>query len=402
VRLTLDKISDALNNILMHKILVGIAYKKQNRLFIYMVIWNALTINKFGFLKLFQFWRLIVSYLSDSSKRDELSAFFLRQFAIDNSRLFLGLMKISTGLGFFEIGSKFNVKHCQSLIYDFEKKKTLHSYKNAIRGIISLGDIERVKLYTDKQKYASFVKQDSVFFESVILFLQICNGSVKNFNCSRSHFDGYINGQNIILLGPAPQGEEFKFLDIKNPIVCRRVGLGADEFFENNNNFSNFKIAYTDLHFINNKIDLSSWIKSTDLDFVVVMEYMKETHILRMARSFNNLFASGAANKIPRLIFDILLGNPRMLYCDGVTFFASEIAYTPDNLDTLPNNVRIDSRGSGGSDFFVSVAMAEHNVFTNRTLVKNLFRNPNLIFSHECKKILLLTEPEYAAQLDVL
>jgi hypothetical protein len=113
----------------------------------------------------------------------------------------------------------------------------------------------------------------------------------------------HLGGQLTALL----RGYYYEGFDLRNLTGPKVKSKGADEFFENNNNFSNFKIAYTDLHFINNKIDLSSWIKSTDLDFVVVMEYMKETHILRMARSFNNLFASGAANKIPRLIFDILL-----------------------------------------------------------------------------------------------
>ena len=111
MRSKLDQVFDALNNILMHKILVGIAYKKLTTLLFYLVFWNALTFNKLHFLKFFQFWRLLRAYLSDSCERDELGAFFLGQFTINDSRFFLGMMKISTGLGFFEIGSKFNIKH---------------------------------------------------------------------------------------------------------------------------------------------------------------------------------------------------------------------------------------------------------------------------------------------------
>lgn len=402
MRPKLDQIIDALNNILMHKILVGIAYKKQTTLLFCLVFWNALTFNKLQFPKLFRFWRLLCAYLSDSCERDELGAFFHGQFTINDSRFFLGMMKISTGLGFFEIGSKFNIKHCQNLINDFEKRKTSHRYKNAIKGALSLGDIERVKLYTDGEKYAYFAEKDLVFFESVILFLQICSGRVQNFNCSRSDFDDYLSNQNIILLGPAPLGEELKYLDIENPIVCRRVGLGADDFYEKNNNFSNFKIAYTDPYFIENKNELNSWIYSSGLDFIVSNQNIKDTQILRTARSFNNLFSSGAANKMPLAIYDILLGSPRKLYCDGITFFASEISYTSDNLDFDHNSVRINNRGSGGSDFYVSVSLAEHNVFTNRNLVKNLSKNPNLYFSSECRKILVCSETEYATQLDIL
>jgi hypothetical protein len=402
MRSKLDQVFDALNNILMHKILVGIAYKKLTTLLFYLVFWNALTFNKLHFLKFFQFWRLLSAYLSDSCERDELGAFFLGQFTINDSRFFLGMMKISTGLGFFEIGSKFNIKHCQSLIYDFDKRKTSHRYKNAIKGALSLGDIERVKLYTDRQKYDYFAEKELVFFESVILFLHICSGSVQNFNCSRSDFDQYLSNRNIILLGPAPLGEELKYLDIENPIVCRRVGLGADYFYEKNNNFSNFKIAYTDPYFIENKNDLSSWIYSLGLDFIVSNQNIKDTQIFRTARGFNNLFSSGAANKMPLAIYDILLGGPSKLYCDGITFFASEISYTNESLDFHHNNIRINNRGSGGSDFYVSVSMAEHNVFTNRNLVKNLSKNPSIYFSSECKNILALSETEYATQLDIL
>ncbi len=402
VHLNLDKIVDALTNILIHKILIGIAHKKQMKLLVYLIFWNTLTFNKLRFLKLFRFWRLLSAYLSKSCERDKLSAFFLDQFARNDSRFLLGMMKISTGLGFFEIGSKFNIKHCRNLIYDFEKKKTLHRYKNAIRGALSLGDIERIKLYTDRREYTDFAEKDLGFFASVILFLQVCSGSVEIFEQSRNDFDDYLRNQNIILLGPAPLGEELKCMDIENPIVCRRVGLGADEFYEENNNFANFKIAYTELYFIENKNDLSSWIYSSGLDFVVVNQPIKNMQNLRMARSFNNLFPSGAANKMPLAIYDILLSSPSKLYCDGITFFASEISYSNNNLDFDRNYVRISNRGTGGSEFCNSVSMAGHNVFNNRALVKNLSQNPKLYFSSECRNILSLSEAEYANKLDIL
>jgi hypothetical protein len=402
MHLDFNRKADALNNILLHKILVAMGYNNQIKLLINLIFWNILIFNRLRFLKLFSFWRLLCSYSSDSSKRDQLSEFFHGQFATMDSRFLLGLMKISTGLGFFEIGSRFNTKHCQSLICNFEKKKNSYTYKNAIKGALSLGDIKRVEGYIDTSRYSSFVEKDPIFFDSVLLFLQLCSSSVQFFDFTRDDFDKYLSDQNVILLGPAQLGEEFMYADIENPIVCRRVGLGADNFNEARNNFSNFKIAYTDLLFVKNKNNLSSWIHLTGLDYVVVVEDVMKTHTLRTARSFNNLFSSGATNKMPLAIYDILRGSPKKLYCDGITFFASEISYTNDNLDFSNDKVRINNHGSTGSDFFVSIAMAEHNVFVNRTMVKNLSFNPILIFSNGCRDILNLSNEEYATRLDHL
>ena len=105
---------------------------------------------------------------------------------------------------------------------------------------------------------------------------------------------------------------------------------------------------------------------------------------------------------MPLAIYDILLGNPRNLFCDGITFFVSNVAYVVESLDYAHDGIRISQKGSGGSKFYVSVALAEHNIFINRLMTRNLSSNTKFVPSEVMSSILNLSEEDFARELDSL
>ena len=393
---------DALTNILMHRILICIAFKKHNSLLINLIFWNILTFNKIGLIGCFKFWKLILGYSNDKVSREEMNDFLISKLMMSSSRYLLGFMKISTGLGFFNIGSKFNHFYCNSLVINFENRETPYGHIRAIQGFLSLGDLNSAIALSQSDSEFLSNHTNRIFLNSVKAFLAACGISKFNRFSPSTNFDFFIKDRNIILLGPAELNMDFKIARIDDPIICRRVGIGADQFTHESPNFSNFKVAYSDNFYIENKKNMNSWIDSSGIDFLVINRAVKDEPRIRTARNFNNLFATGAANKMPLAIYDILLGNPRNIFCDGITFFVSKVAYATESLDYDPDGTRISQNGSGGSKFYVSVALAEHNIFINRSMTRNLSRNTKLVPSEVLSSILNLSEDEFACKLDSL
>jgi hypothetical protein len=393
---------DALANIFLHKILICIAFKKRFSLLIYLFSWNFLTFNKIGLICCYKFWRNISGYSENKVSRAEMNMFLISKLITSNSRYLLGFMKISTGLGFFQIGSKFNQLFCESLVINFKNRETPYRYIRALQGFLSQGDLDSAAALSQSNSEFLTNHTNRKFFNSVTVFLDVCGISKFNRISSSTNFDFFINNRNIVLLGPAELNIDFKLVRIDDPIVCRRVGIGADQFTQESPNFSNFKVAYSDNFYIENKENLNSWIDSSGIDFLVINRTVENDPRIRTARNFNNLFASGAANKMPLAIYDILLGNPRNLFCDGITFYMSKVAYAVESLDYTADGIRISQNGSGGSKFYVSVALAEHNIFINRLMTRNLSRNSKFMPSEVLSSILNLSEDDFASELDSL
>jgi hypothetical protein len=345
-----------------------------------------------------------MDYGNSKIERSEIENFFKSNCESNKTRVVLGLQKMATGLGFFQIGSKLNAKYCLILIKEGGKSKNFYRKSRAIKALISIGHLKdaRVLLKSLEIVKLSNTKQTN-FIRLVYVFLDLCESREINGSSDNSEFDDYIRNKNILLLGPAETKNKIFENKFKNYIVCRRVGIGSDEFDSSQNYRLRNKIAYCDNNYLRNKTGVVKWMNKERIAFLVNNHAVNSNQFgIRSGRNFNELFVSGSANKMQIAIYDLLLGSPKSIHCDGITFFATSVSYTAENLDINHDGNVIKQNGSDGAQFYTSVALAEHNVFVNRRMAINLCRNSKIRSSRVMTNILDLDDDGYAKILDKL
>jgi hypothetical protein len=400
----LTKKIDSLLNIFIHKILVCIAYKKYDSLKFYIIAWNILTFDSFGTRNSFRLVKLIIGYEKSLLERSKLEKIFNLHCESKNIRLILGLQKISTALGFFQIGSKFNTQYCELLIRAGIDSESIYKISRAIKALISIGRLGEArvllksieKIDPDFTTYCDFIK-------SANIFLDLCESKDISEGSHKNSFDVFIKNEKILLLGPAQNKLKIFSKKYTNHVICRRVGIGADEFKYSYKGNIKRKIAYSDNNYLQNKLDIKKWMEKEEIAFLVNNQNTNLDEIdVRSARTFNELYVSGSANKMQIAIYDLLLGCPKSIYCDGITFFATSVSYSIENLDINHDGNKIMQNGSDGNRFYTSVALAEHNVFVNRQMAINLCGNSKVKTSKVMSDILQLSEEQYSKNLDDL
>lgn len=395
---------DSLNNILIHDIIKSLSQNQPKKIILPLLAWNFISSNTLGIRETVKFWILINSYISGTLEREGLENYFRAKFKIENCLYLLGLQKIAIGIGFFQVGAELNLFHCTKLIEEYAFQQNNYTFGNAIKGYVSLGYLTAASnLLNSRNLNFQLNKKNKFLINEAKIYISLCLNSDLKASHSFSRFDEYVKDKDIFLIGPADYKLEHDFVKVKNALVSRRIGVGADKFNDQYQEKFGLKIVYTDSFYLDMKEDLEKWIFEEQIEFLSITQSIESNNeSIRTARNFNALFSSGSANKMQVALYDLLLSEPNNVFCDGITFWASEVAYRNDSLDLNQKGQKINSNGATGTKFFVSLALAEHNIFVNRIMFKNLGMSNRVVLSRSVESVLSLSDLEFAKILDKL
>ena len=319
-----------------------------------------------------------------------------------NENLLGGLQKITMALGSFDVSLKFFNKGAETAIQNAQNSNEPFYLENGIRAAIAITKIDEAKNLFHKLCAVEKYKTTN-FLNLVGIYLHNCGYEISSqylkISFTENGFDKFVLNKRIALVGPVSTTGIDESVDLTGLLVARRIGLGASTFSDRDTFGGKCDIAYTDKTFMNGYVQLKEDINKFQF---ISLNYDEDNTgniaKLRIARNPNPLFYRGGANKVPLMLFDILFGNPIEIKIYGTSFFASPVMYSEEYRDLDNNFRRISIRGTT-TPFSMTAALAEHNAFTNRNFVKNMLRNKKIHADEFTRRILSLTDSDYAEEL---
>jgi hypothetical protein len=256
-------------------------------------------------------------------------------------------------LGLFEVGVNLWSANAHSAIQRAHNSNERIDKIEGMRAAIATRNLE-----AGLQIFREISKRDAGLSVSELgqfaLYFNLCAtepSEVNNWSFSSEYTNQIagIRNSNVCVIGPAPIHCNADISEKFDGKVVRKIGVGANVFGSEDGFGGQVNLAYTD-RFLASYLNAGGDIE--DIDRFDTISLNQEFHPLpikgnfRIARTPNALFFSGAANKIPLMLYDLLIERPRTLKVIGVNFFASESVYSQSSREISFNGHRISQYGT--------------------------------------------------------
>ena len=314
------------------------------------------------------------------------------------------MQKISTvfylfplALNFFQANSKISISNAHKTNKSFDLRQ-------GIRAALATQDLKAMSFLVenllDKKINPSFD-----FVQKSLLYLKMCQFENQSVFTSTflndKYFDDFVSSKNIALVGASEIYDESNLVITPNILVARTVGIGTTVFPQTDIFSGKCNLAYTDRLFVEQYNNYLESIES--FDFISInakVRNLSKEKKWRLARNPHKLIFNGGANKVPFMLFDLLLSKPTSIKIYGTTFFASKIIYSDSYRSIDHSGYKILRSGNTENrKLSVVTGLASHNPFANRNFVKNLMASGVIKLDFASASIINCSDTEYASQL---
>ena len=230
----------------------------------------------------------------------------------------------------------------------------------------------------DDSSYNEYCKKD---LDIALWFLDTIGGRTK----ASDNYSDFLHNKKIHIYGPLEYQTKRKEEDEVIVRIDDRLTRGVDD--RTNVLYINYEVSEMMKNYPS-----KYWEK---FDFVSLKDkgVLQNAHNSRNMKNFSNLFLFGFPNMIPLIIVDLLFSGVNNIYLSGINLYCSSKPY-----------------GNGYEGFYIMQDLQSgkhriqdwciHDVLSQYYFMKNLYDKNFFTPSEELKRVLLMTDEEYALNME--